>query len=548
LLDCPLYGGQSSNLGKENAGIMGTVLRLENISKTFGSYTALKSVSIDIETGEIHGLVGENGSGKSTLLNILIGNPVIMESGGYKGNIYLEGKKIGIRSPRQAIAAGFGMVHQEFALLPGFTTGQNIKLGREKLIPVTRKLFGKNLALIDTKKDHMDAHKALKQLGINLDPRIRTANLPVNLRQFIELAREISRDDLKVLVLDEPTAALGAEETKRLMTVLHEIAGRGTAIIFVSHKLEEVIANSDRITVLRDGEVAASLERDDERSKLDSIALLMVGKKTAEIKNRSSKKQGQVVLKIENLTVDMPGEPIKNFNLDIRQGEILGIAGLSGHGKMALSYGLMGMFPSSGKVSFNGSRINTADSVSMISKGIFFLPDDRREAGLLLERSIVENIVFTAVQKKGKFIKYKLGPLSTIDWRKAVNYAVESIKIFDIRCKSVFQPVGLLSGGNQQKICLARAMAFEPEILFTAEPTRGIDIGAKRTVLESLVRMNRESGTGIVCISSELSDLKQICNRILVVFEGEIFGEYSPQTGDNEFALAFSGKRPIQVG
>lgn len=526
---------------------MTIALKLDNISKNFGPNPALKSVNLEVSAGEIHGLVGENGSGKSTLLNILIGHPVIRDSGGYTGNILLDGKKLEIKSPRQAIEAGIGMVHQEFALLPGFTVGQNIKLGRENLVPFTSKLLPKNLALINKTKDYAQAGADLQRLGVKMDPRVRPANLPVNLRQYVELAREISRQDLRVLVLDEPTATLGREDATHLMSLLNELASGGTAIIFVSHKLEEVLAISQNITVLRDGEVVTRVSHTDKEFRLDSIALAMLGKGAGEIKRRSNPNTGSTVLKFEDWKVEMPGETIKSLNLEVNQGEILGIAGLSGHGKMALGYGLMGMFPTSGRVLVGEQELDTTQPYSVIAKGIYFLPDDRRQTGLLLERSILENIIFTAAQHKRRFLKYHLGPLSTIDWRAAQQYAINSVKKLNIHCQNIHQAVELLSGGNQQKVCLARALAFEPKVLFAAEPTRGIDVGAKQAILETLLNMNQEFGTSIVCISSELGDLKQICDRIVVMYEGEIFGEFSPHNDDSEFALAFSGKRLANV-
>jgi simple sugar transport system ATP-binding protein len=438
------------------------------------------------------------------------------------------------------------MVHQEHALLPGFTVGQNIKLGRENILPLAQRLLPKNLALINRTKDYAQASAYLHKLGVNLDPRTRLANLPINLRQYIELAREMSRHDLRVLILDEPTAALGKEDTNNFMLLLEELANQGTAIIFVSHKLEEVMAISRNITILRDGEVVAQLNHDDREFRLDSITLAMLGRETIGTRNKREKSIGPDILKFEDWKVEMPGEIIRSLNLNIKQGEILGITGLTGHGKTALGHGLLGMFPTSGRIMLGEHRLDTSQPYSVIAKGIYFLTDDRRQAGLLLERSILENIIFSAAQHKKRFLKYQMGSLSTIDWNSARKYAVDVTNKLEIHCQNIHQLVGLLSGGNQQKICLARALAFEPRILFASEPTQGIDVGAKQAILEALLNMNQEFGTTIICISSELSDLKQICDRIMVMCEGEIFGEFLPHTEDSEFAMAFSGKRLLR--
>jgi len=522
---------------------MPSVLKLKNISKSFGPNCVLKSINLEVGAGEIHGLVGENGSGKTTLLNILMGHTIIRQFGGYSGEILLDGKRVEMKSPQDAIRAGLGMVHQEFALLPDLTVADNIKLGRENLHPSTRKLLGQTLAYVDKSKDREEAGATLRRLGIDMDIRMKSEDLPVNLKQYVEIAREIGRKDLRVLILDEPTAAWDKADARRFLPVIQELAGRGIGILFISHRLEEVLEICDRITVLRDGEVSADLHRGDKDFALDSIVLAMVGRSVAETKRKSESNPGPVLMSFQNFAVDMPGESIRNFSLDIRQGEILGVAGLSGHGKLALGYGLMGVYATRGRVLIDGRALDTTRPSKVLAEDICFLPDDRRQAGLLLDRSIVENIIFTAAQNKHKFLSLHLGPLSMIDWKSSREYARKSVERFDIRCQDIHQQVIQLSGGNQQKVCLARAVALEPEVLLAAEPTRGVDIGAKQAILEALLRINEERGTTIICISSELAELKQICDRIVVMYEGEIFAELSPQSPDVEFSLALGGKR-----
>lgn len=523
--------------------IMTSVLRLERISKSFGPYRVLKSVDLVVDAGEIHGLVGENGSGKTTLLNIIMGHPAIQESGGYSGDILLDGRRVEMKSPQDAIQAGLGMVHQEFALLPGLTAAQNIKLGRENLHPFARRLLGESLAYVDRARDRAEAGAILRRLGIELDTSIKCGNLAVNLKQYVELAREIGRSGLRVLILDEPTAALDREDAHRLMPLIQKLACQGIGIIFVSHRLEEVLEICHRITVLRDGEVVADLDQGDGDLNLDAVARAMIGRSVVEMKRKGNSPVGTVLMKFQDFAVDMPGEMIKNFSLEISQGEILGVAGLSGHGKLALGYGLMGAYPTRGRVLVDDRELDNTCSSKVLAKDICFLPDERRCSGLLLDRSLVENIVFTAAQHKHKFLRLHLGPLSMINWKSSREYARRSVEWFGIRCRDVYQQVGQLSGGNQQKVCLARAVALEPRVLVVAEPTRGVDIGAREAIFEALLRINQERGTTIICVSSDLADLKQICDRIVVMYEGEVFAELSSHSQDVEFSLALGGKR-----
>jgi simple sugar transport system ATP-binding protein len=525
-----------------------STLRLENVSKSFEANQVLKAVDLAVDAGEIHGLVGENGSGKTTLLNILLGHPVIRQTGGYSGRVLLDGQPLGIRSPGEAIAAGLGMVHQEFALLPGLTVAENITFGREKACAAAERMLGRSLSLIDRAADRAEAAASLRRLGLTLNPDIKAGSLSVNLMQYVEIAREIGRQPLRVLIVDEPTATMGDEDSARLLPVLQELAGRGTAVIFVSHRLEEVLAMCHRITVLRDGEVVDRLNRGEQGFSLERVARAMVGREIVETKRTARSIPGRALVSFEDFGVEMPGESIRNLNLEIRQGEILGIAGLSGHGKLAIGCGLMGWHPTSGVVRIDGRELNTESPRAAIGQDIFLLPDDRRQSGLLLGRSIVENAVFASVQQKSRFLRFSLGPLSLVDWRAAEEFTRSGIDRLDIHCRGPHQQVRFLSGGNQQKVCLIRAMAMEPRLLAVAEPTRGVDVGARQAVLEALLRMNQEQGTTIICASSELRDLKQICDRIMVVYEGRAFGEISPGSDDLEFALALSGRRKGEHG
>lgn len=525
---------------------MDSLLRLHNISKKFNHQEVLKSINLEVKAGEIYGLLGENGAGKSTLLNILFGRTVIRETGGYSGEIYFNGKRISIKNSHDAIQLGIGMVHQEFALIPDMTVADNIKLGRERVFPLTERLLGKNLALIDKEKNHQEAQAVLKELGVNIDTRLKVRNLSVNFKQFIELAREISKEHLQLLILDEPTAALGQEDAAKLLSILRELSQQDIAIILVSHRLEEVISVCHRITVLRDGELAASFNRDE--FDLKRIAESMVGGEIEQVQPQKRELGESVIMKFVDFSVDMPGEAIRKVNLKVIKGEILGIAGLSGHGKLALGNGALGIYPSSGQLLINGCPVNISDSAEAINQGIYLLPEERREAGLLLDHSVLENIIFSAVQQNNRFLKRFFFPcISLVDKKKSCDYVQAIIKALDIRCKNLHQKVGLLSGGNQQKVCLARAIAMEPLVLFIAEPTRGIDIGGKEIILEVLLNINRDLGTTLIVASSELGELRRICDRIVVMYEGQIYTILPADCDDMELVVALSGKRLKEV-
>ncbi|KUG05110.1 ribose abc transport system, atp-binding protein rbsa [hydrocarbon metagenome] len=518
------------------------MLKISGISKSFGQQEVLKSVDLDIMPGEIHGLVGENGAGKSTLLNILFGRDIIRNTGGYSGEIYVDEKKVNIYTPRDALELGIGMVHQEFALIPHMSISENIRIGREYTNQLSEKILGSELALIDKKRNQAEAGKVLQNLGVDPDVNLKIIDLSISLKQFVELAREISRDNLKLLVLDEPTAVLGREDSAAFLKIITDIAHKGTAIIFISHRLEEVVAVCQRITVLRDGKIVDVYQ--EEQFDINRIAESMIGHSLTKTSRTRGILKEKPIMRFHNFAVAMPGEQIEEFNVNLYQGEILGVAGLSGHGKLALGKGIMGIYPTAGQVTVDERILDTSNPADALTQGIYYVPDDRRETGLLMDHSIMENIIFTAVQQKASFLKYPcFGLMSTIDYPSSTTYTKDCIKTLDIRCQNIHQKVGTLSGGNQQKVCLARAMAMEARILIVSEPSRGIDIGAKARILESLLQINRELGTAIIISSSELDELKYLCDRIVVMYEGKNFGIFSPNDDDLTFAMAFSGKR-----
>jgi len=333
------------------------LLQIKNVSKSYDENRVLKEVSLSIKQGEIHGLVGENGAGKSTLMNILFGMPVIQSTGGYEGEILIEGKAYKPTSPEEAMAAGIGMVHQEFMLIPGFSITENIKLNREKTNPtLLSKIFGKRLEKLDMEAMAKDAKEALKKLDMDIDEYLHVAGLPVGHMQFIEIAREIDKTNLKLLILDEPTAVLTESEAAKFLEIIKKLADMGISILFISHRLDEVKQITDSITVLRDGEVVASVKTDE--IDVREIARLMVGRKIEltkrEDENRVIKEEN--ILEIKDLKVKMPGEEVKGLNLTVRRGEILGIGGLAGQGKLGIANRIMGLYESSGTIIKDGKE------------------------------------------------------------------------------------------------------------------------------------------------------------------------------------------------
>ncbi|HNX29738.1 MAG TPA: sugar ABC transporter ATP-binding protein [Syntrophomonadaceae bacterium] len=523
---------------------MENLLQITNLNKSYNGIPALRNINLSVKAGEIHGIVGANGSGKTTLMNILFGSPIISETGGYEGEIYFAGQRISLRNCTEAITCGIGMVHQEFALIPDMTVRENIKLGREKTMTVTDWLFGRQFSFIDTKHDNESSMQTLRKLGIDLNADIRIIDLSINLKQFVEIAREIDRTDLKLLILDEPTAVLNQDDGLKLLEILRKMSERGIGILFISHRLEEVQALCDRVSVFRDGELVSRYEKG--CISINDLARDMIGhivnKAVAEKRTIESKP----IITFKQFSVAMPGEEVKALDLSVYRGEIIGLTSLSGHGKLALGYGMMGMYPVNGEVYFDNKRIAVMDAKANIVKGMYVLPDDRQGLGILADQSVENNIIFTGNQIKNMFSrKAVFSYLGLIDHRKTSDYVNKIIKDFDIKCTSIKQKVKELSGGNQQKVCIARALTVEPRLLFVAEPTRGVDISAKEKILNMLLEINRTNNTTIVIASSELDELKRVCDRIAVMVQGKVFKILSPDSSEVDFGLALSGEEGV---
>ena len=520
------------------------VLKMEGITKEYFGNKVLKGVDLKVKPGEIHALMGENGAGKSTLMNILFGMPVIHTTGGFGGTIEFNGESVKIDNPHKAMELGIGMVHQEFMLIPGFTVTENVKLGREISKPtIASSLFGKSLEKLDKPAMAADTRQALNTIGLGVEDYAMVAGMPVGYMQFVEIAREIDKTGIKLLIFDEPTAVLTESEADRLLDTMRVIASKGIAIIFITHRINEVIDVTDSMTVLRDGTFVDRLETKDTTAA--RIAELMIGRQVEklvddmEVDNRNISDE-DIMLELKNFHVEMPGEKVKGVDLKLRRGEILGIGGLAGQGKVGIPNGILGLYPASGEIHFDGQDIDPTKLGDALQKGIAFVSEDRRGVGLLLKESIEQNITFTATQIQGKFLK-KYGPFTQVDNKATHQHAQDMIKALDIRCTGPEQYSGRLSGGNQQKVCLARAITMEPKLLIVSEPTRGIDIGAKKLVLELLAKMNREQGMTIIMVSSELNELRSLCDRIAIVSDGKLTGIFAPDASDAEYGLAMSG-------
>ncbi len=525
------------------------LLEMRNISKDFYGNQVLADINFALKPGEILGLVGENGAGKTTLMKILFGMEEIHQTGGYGGEVFLDGKVVHYTTPFDALADGIGMVHQEFSLLPDFSASENILLNREpKNHTLVSEVFGDRLDRIDRKEMRQRSQRAIAKLGVELDPEMVVSEMPVGYKQFTEIARELSKDEIMLLVLDEPTAVLTEREAEILLSAMRNLAEEGIAIIFISHRLQEVIDVCDTVMVMRDGVIIKNVPSTN--LTLHEVAKWMVGREVAQkaIDRNFSYQDRPVILSIKNLWVDMPGETVKNVSLEIYQGEILGIGGLAGQGKLGIPNGAMGLFPAGGEITFEGEGIPLNQPRQFLNAGMAFVSEDRRGVGLLLDEPLDWNIAFTAMQIQDKYLKKLLGGL--IGWRnekEIEGVALKYIEALDIKCTGTKQITKELSGGNQQKVCLAKAFAVEPKLLFVSEPTRGIDIGAKSLVLEALRHYNEEMGVTIVMISSELEELRSVCDRVAIIADGKVAGILPPEADAADFGMLMVGRSPLEV-
>ncbi len=515
------------------------LLELRNIKKDFFGNQVLTDINLTLQAGEVLGLVGENGAGKSTLMKILFGMDVIRETGGYGGDVLIDGEKVVFNTPFDALNAGIGMVHQEFSLIPGFTATENILLNREpKKKSVISEVFGERLNMLDYKEMDRRSAAAIEKMGMHIDADMHISEMPVGHKQFTEIARELSKDQLKLLILDEPTAVLTEKEAAALLDSIRGMAARGIAVIFITHRLHEILSVCNKVVIMRDGYVVEDTPASE--TNVSEITKAMVGR-SVEVSAQHDiidHSDAKTIMSIRKLWVDMPGETVRNVDLDVKEGEILGIGGLAGQGKLGIPNGIMGLYEAGGSVEFDGKSIPLNDPRRCLDAELAFVSEDRRGVGLLLDETLEWNVAFPAMQIHDKFLRKYLGGL--VKWRdeKAIHTVTEKyIDELKIKCTGSKQKAKELSGGNQQKVCLAKAFALEPKFLFVSEPTRGIDVGAKALVLDALKKFNRESGVTVVMISSELEELRTTCDRIAIVSGGRIAGILPASESSEAFGM-----------
>lgn len=478
------------------------LLRLHSITKTFPGTIALSDVSFSVNKAEIHAVVGENGAGKSTLMNIISGS---LQPD--KGEIYLEGKKVQIRSPRDAQNLGISIVHQELALCPHLSVAENIYIGR---------LPQKSGKIVDYKKLNKMSEEILALFDeVNIKPTDKVADLNVAQQQIVEIAKAITLN-CKLLILDEPTSALSEADAAVLFRIIKDLKAKGISILYISHRLREIFELADRITVLRDGKYITTLNT--AKTNPDQVVSLMVGREIKEMYPPKSLSVGKEIFRVENISSDK----VYNVSFSLKEGEILGFAGLVGSGRTELAQTICGILPKKcGEVYLEGKKVEINSFEDAIRHRIGYVTEDRKQYGLFLKLPVAYNV--SAIHLKYDYKKL------LIDRQKEMGLAQEFVKKLNVKTSSYLQLVMSLSGGNQQKVMIAKWLAINPKILILDEPTRGIDVGAKAEI-HNLLRELAKSGIGIILISSELPEIIGMCDRVLVMREGRITGELS---GDN---------------
>jgi len=494
-------------------------LELRGITKRFGPLVANRSVDFELRRGEIHALLGENGAGKSTLMNVLYGLHQPDE-----GEILLGGERVEIRSSSRAIRLGIGMVHQHFMLVPVMTVAENLVLGAEP----------KNGPLLDYKEAARRTRELSQRFGLAVDPDARVQDLGVGAQQRVEILRALFRG-AKVLVLDEPTAVLTAQEAQDLFEVLRALKAEGTGIIFISHKLNEVLDVADRITVLRRGEKVDTVPGEGATER--SLATLMVGRDVLLRVEKDDIKPGDPLLSLEGVSArDDRGLPaVRDVSLDVRAGEIVGLAGIDANGQSELIETIMGLRrPDEGTIIVAGRDVTHAGPRDTLAAGVSHIAEDRHRRGLVLEFDLAENLALR---------EYKTPAFSKrgfISPKKMVARARTLLKEFDVRGGEPETRAGSLSGGNQQKVVIARELNADPRVIIAAQPTRGLDVGAIEFVHRRLVE-ERDAGRGVLLVSLELEEIRSLADRILVIYEGRVVGEFPPDTTEEELGVYMTG-------
>ena len=504
-------------------------LELRGITKRFGSFVANDRIDLTVRPGEIHALLGENGAGKSTLMNVLYGLYRPEE-----GEILIDGEPAAFSNAADAVAAGIGMVHQHFMLIPVFTVAESVALGFEPINPVTR--------LLRRKKARGLVKEWSAQFGFDLDPDAKIEDLPVGVQQRVEIVKALARG-AELLVLDEPTAVLTPQETDGLMKIMRGLADSGASIIFITHKLREVKAVADRITVIRRGAVVGQASPE---ASQEELASMMVGRPVLLHVEKKPATPGKAALRVEDVSLVGPGGEtggtlLDRVSFDIREGEILGVAGVQGNGQTELAETLLGLRrPDSGSISLNGKPISNASVRRHIDAGIGFVPEDRSTDGMIASFSVAENLVLNQYRRP----PFARGPAMSV-FEVAKN-AKERVVEFDIRLSDVNGPISNLSGGNQQKAVVARELSGNLSLFIANQPTRGVDVGSVEFIHKRIVA-ERDKGTPVLLVSSELDEIVGLSDRIAVMYRGQIVGIVPADTPRSVLGVMMAGGTPEEA-
>lgn len=502
---------------------MAEILRMEHITKRFGDVYANRDINLEVRQGEVHTLLGENGAGKSTLMNVLFGLYQPTE-----GDIYLHGKKVRIDSPAQAVRLGIGMVHQHFMLVEAMTVFENIILGDRN----TKGIF------IDKETRKKEILELSERYGLDVELDKPITEIAVGAQQRVEILKALYKG-AELLVLDEPSAALTDIEVEGLFKIMRKLTEEGKSIIFISHKMREVLRISDRITILRAGETVCTLDRS--ATTGEELANLMIGRELVPSHYEKIEKPGAPVIELRSVDFQKTSKHngLNGVSLTVGRGEIVGIAGVDGNGQSQLAQVVTGVLtPDAGEVDMKGSRVAQFTPNGFILENVSHIPEDRNKMGLIGNMSVMDNIVLKSTDTpefsdaRGLHLK-----------KKAIRaYALKMQEKYDIRCASIDQEARNLSGGNQQKVILARELEGRPDLLVAVHPTRGLDIGATRFVHDTMIEA-REKGCGVLLISADFDEILEVSDRIIVMFEGQVMGVYPGKNPPiEEISLAMAGK------
>jgi simple sugar transport system ATP-binding protein len=494
-------------------------LELRGITKRFGSLTANDAIDLAVADGEIHAILGENGAGKSTLMNVVYG---LLQPD--EGSISVDGKKIAINSPLDALAAGIGMVHQHFMLIPVFTVAENIVLGHEKV---------KGPGILDLEKARKEILRVSAEFNFEIDPDALVEDLPVGLQQRVEIIRALIYD-AKVLILDEPTAVLTPQETDELLRNMKKLKAKGTSIVFITHKLREVKEAADKITIIRRGKVVGTASP---TASQEELASLMVGRPVSLDVEKSPAKLGEITLSVKGLTIsDHTGRSlVRNVSFDVRAGEVLAVAGVQGNGQSELAESIVGLQEHvTGKIELEGVDITRSSVRDALHAGIAFVPESREEDGLIGSFSIEENLILDLHDLP----PYAKGPVIS---QSIVSAEAEKlVKEFDIRTQSAKDSASSLSGGNKQKVVLARELSRPVKLVVASQPTRGLDVGSIEFVHERIIA-ERDAGRAVLLFSTELDEVSALADRIAVMYRGEFIDIVPANTSREELGLLMAG-------